>query len=59
MCILFVTWKDVLDLPFENRILHQYVIALAIYKERSVDDEMALNLIGGVLNFSSSIIYAY
>jgi len=45
-----VIWKDILDLPFENRILHQYIIAFAVYVERPVDDEMAVNLIGGTVN---------
>ena len=45
--ISLVIWKDKMDVPFQNRILHQYVIAFAIKKEFTKGDEVSINVIGG------------
>jgi hypothetical protein len=45
--ISLVIWKDKMDVPFQNRILHQYVIAFAIKEEFTKRDEVPINVIGG------------
>lgn len=39
---------DTINIPVENRILHQYIVALAVLEKTEEEDQDAFNVIGGI-----------